>query len=205
MIEGRGGSWRELSAELRPFISRRVAGAADVEDVLQETLLRLHRGLGSLRDDERFGAWVYRIARSAIVDHLRTRARHPLAPDDGAREQVLEEEEDDHPVRCMSQAVRLFVPLLPEPYREAIALVELDGLTQAEAAARLGLTVSGVKSRVQRGRAKLRAMLEACCAIALDARGHVLDYEPKPARLESCWPAQPALTTLERRNIVEPR
>lgn len=203
MIGRRGASWPELSSQLRPFISRRIRAAADVDDVLQETLLRLHRGLGSLRDDERFGAWVYRIARSAIVDHLRTRARHPLASDEGV-EPMTEEEEDQAAVRCMSEAVRLFVPLLPEPYREAITLVELEGLTHAEAAERLGISLSGMKSRVQRGRAKLRSMLEACCAIALDPRGRIMDYEPRDVRPEDCCPSS-TLTTIGRRNIVETR
>ena len=69
----------------------------------------------------------------------------------------------------------------PSPYREAITLTELEGRTQREAAEMLGISLSGMKSRVQRGRAKLRAMLEACCEIAVDARGKVIACEPRAA------------------------
>ena len=69
---------------------------------------------------------------------------------------------------------------LPSPYREAITLTELEGLTQAEAARMVGISVSGMKSRVQRGRARLREMFEACCEIALDGRGAVMQCEPRP-------------------------
>ncbi|HYO96532.1 MAG TPA: sigma factor, partial [Polyangiaceae bacterium] len=62
------GAWRELAASLRPFIGRRVRSTADVDDVVQEVFLRMQRGLGTLRDEDRYGAWVYKIARSAIAD-----------------------------------------------------------------------------------------------------------------------------------------
>ena len=62
-------------------------------------------------------------------------------------------------------------------YRQAVILVDLEGLAQHEAAAQLGLLLSGMKSRVQRGRRQLKGMLEACCTIELDQRRGVLDYD----------------------------
>jgi RNA polymerase sigma-70 factor (ECF subfamily) len=75
---------------------------------------------------------------------------------------------------------------LAEPYREAIRLTDLGAHTQADAAARLGLTVPGMKARVQRGRAQLREHLAACCRIELDRRGQISDFEPKGSRSCSC-------------------
>ncbi|MEC7518302.1 MAG: sigma-70 family RNA polymerase sigma factor [Myxococcota bacterium] len=173
-------AWAELSTRLRPFVRRRVDSDVDADDVLQDVLLKAHRSLGDLRDDDRLEAWLYRVARTSIADHLRARQRHPLtrreAPE-AAHEPFAED--DDAVAREVALYVRLFVPLLPEPYREAIELVELEGLTHREAAERLGISVSGMKSRVQRGRAKLRQLLEACCEIALDARGKPVSCEPR--------------------------
>jgi len=73
-----------------------------------------------------------------------------------------------------------FIAMLPSPYREAVTLAELQGVTQKDAAEMLGISASGARSRVQRGRERLRAMLEACCEIALDARRHVIACEPRP-------------------------
>jgi RNA polymerase sigma-70 factor (ECF subfamily) len=73
-----------------------------------------------------------------------------------------------------------FVTVLPTPYREALTLTELQGLTQREAAELMGVSLSGMKSRVQRGRERLRALIEDCCQIALDARGRVIDCDPRP-------------------------
>jgi RNA polymerase sigma-70 factor, ECF subfamily len=69
--------------------------------------------------------------------------------------------------------------------QEASQMVEFDGVTQVEAAARLGLSVSGMKNRVQRARLHLRSALHDCCNIALDGRGSVIRYEGKR---ESCEP-----------------
>ncbi len=73
------GAWRDLETKLRPFIARRVPAEVDVDDVVQDVFLRMQRGLAGLRDEERFGAWVYQVARTAIVDHQRRAAKHPVA------------------------------------------------------------------------------------------------------------------------------
>lgn len=69
---------------------------------------------------------------------------------------------------------------LSHEYREAITLVELHGLTHQEAAAKLGLSVAGMKSRVQRGRRQIKQMLDDCCLIQLDSRRGVADYQLRP-------------------------
>lgn len=187
------GAWRDLEAKLRPFIARRVRAEADVDDVVQDVFLRMQRGLAELRDDDRFGPWVYQVARSAVADHHRRAARHPLADGDGA-ELVPEQNEDDVSVEQeLASYLAPFVAMLPAPYREALTLTELEGLTQKQAADMLGVSLSGMKSRVQRGRAHLRTALEECCHIALDARGRVMACEPRPDGKvpESCCASPP--------------
>jgi RNA polymerase sigma-70 factor (ECF subfamily) len=174
------GAWTELDSRLRPYVTRRLASAADVDDVLQEIFVRIHRGLASLSDAERFGGWVYRIAQHVIVDFARRRARDPFArvtdeldaPADGAHGGA--ELEAD-----LEQCVALFVARLPCSYRDAVTLTELQGLTQKDTAELLGISDSALKSRVQRGRARLRAMFEECCKISVDCRGRVIECEPR--------------------------
>lgn len=174
------GAWRDLDAKLRPFVARRVP-AADVDDVVQDVFLRMQRGLAGLRDDQRFGPWVYQVARSAIADQQRASARH-VVPRDPPREEELPapEPDDDAAERELATYVSFFIAMLPSPYREALTLTELEGLTQKDAAEMLGVSVSGMKSRVQRGRRLLRSALEDCCTIALDPRGGVISCEPRP-------------------------
>jgi RNA polymerase sigma-70 factor, ECF subfamily len=169
---------RELEERLRPFVAQRVP-SSDVDDVLQDIFLRAQRALPELRDAERFGAWMYRIARSAIAESHRQRSRHPIVADDAEPAAATE---GAGPTALETEVAAYLVPLinrLPSPYREALTLTELEGITQQAAADALGISVSGAKSRVQRGREKLRDLLEECCRIGVDARGRVIDCEPR--------------------------
>jgi RNA polymerase sigma-70 factor (ECF subfamily) len=180
-LGGSATGWRELTVELRRFVGRRIAGP-DADDVVQEALLRIQRGLPGLKEEQRFGPWVYQVTRSAIADQQRRRGRTL----DAGRVPLAEEELAEDPpagdvdltpalLRCLSS----FIAELPSPYREAITLTELEGLTQRAAAEMLGVSLSGMKSRVQRGRARLLEMFEACCAIGQDARGRVITCQPR--------------------------
>lgn len=184
--------WRAIEDRLRPFVARRVSDP-DVDDVLQEVFVRMQRGLADLRDEERFSGWMFQIARNAIADHGRVRARHPLTsdaqpPESDSRPHDAAVDEDRAAFSELAGCVAKFVARLPSPYREAVTLVELEGLTAREAAERAGVSVSGMKSRVQRGRAQLRDMFEECCAIALDARNKVVEVTERPvdADAEAC-------------------
>ena len=169
--------WEDFRAPLRSFIRRRVQDDHVADDLLQEAFLKIHNGIGSLKNDQRLTAWLYRIARNIITDHFRKRplealgattiAERPAVTDDDGRGQEL--------AACLGR----MVGQLPEKYREAIELAELEGSTQSQVAARLGLSLSGAKSRVQRGREQLKKMLLSCCDVELDGRRRVLDYQPR--------------------------
>jgi RNA polymerase sigma-70 factor (ECF subfamily) len=180
----------ELSSRLRAFIGKRVP-AADVDDVLQNVFLRMQRGLATLRHEERFGPWAYQVTRSAIADYRRARHRHPIAEGDPPDSIGVDPREDDGDAgRALAHYVAPFIAMLPSPYREALTLTELEGLSQAAAAQMMGVSLSGMKSRVQRGRTRLRELLDGCCVIALDLRGRVVSFEPRsPESIpEGCCP-----------------
>jgi RNA polymerase sigma-70 factor, ECF subfamily len=185
-VSSAGSAWQGVSARLRPFIARRVE-SSHVDDILQDVLLRIHHGLAGLRDEERFTSWLFRIARSAVAEHLRARARHPVMDRSEDGELAADPAGDDRDAaRALACCISTFVARLPSPYREAVTLVELEGMTVRAAAEMSGISVSGMKSRVQRGRAELRRVFEDCCVIALDARGKVIDYARPPRRCRSC-------------------
>lgn len=172
------GAWQDIEQRLRPYVARRVASRADVDDILQEIFIRIHRGLSSLRDGERFGGWVYRVAQSAIADAARARARSVLELVE-APEAAIPEADSDELESELGACVALFVGRLPALYRDAITLTELEGLTQKEAADMLGVTLSALKSRTLRGRATIRGMFEECCRMSIDCRGKVTACEPR--------------------------
>jgi RNA polymerase sigma-70 factor (ECF subfamily) len=174
------GAWRDIEARLRPYVARRVTSAAEIDDIVQEILVRIHGGLASLHDGERFGAWVYRIAQHAIADAASARARAPIVPVTELPEYVGNAADEAADLQLdLGECVALFVARLASPYREAITLTDLRGLTQKDAAEMLGVSISGMKSRVQRGREKIREMFEECCEISVDCRGRVVGCESR--------------------------
>jgi RNA polymerase sigma-70 factor (ECF subfamily) len=174
-------TWTHLSSDLRRFIRRRVADDHVADDLLQETFVRVHRNIGALQEGDRLAAWVYRIARNVIHDHHRkaTSSTVALADADPA-------DDADDRLGCLRgracEWLGEMVGQLPDGYREAVQLSEIEGLPQQEVADRLGLSLSGAKSRIQRGRVMLKGVLERCCHFEFDRRGNVMGYDPKPDR-----------------------
>ena len=171
------GAWNELESRIRPYVARRVASAADVDDIVQEIFVRIHKKIDTLDDAERIDAWIFQIARNALIDWERVRATRNDARQLGTDAiETLATPEPDAAPSALVGCVTPMIATLPEPYREAIRLTEIEGLTQADAAERAGISLSGMKSRVQRGRERLKQMILDCCHVELDARGGVVDY-----------------------------
>lgn len=173
--------WQQVHDGLKAFIRKRVSNKAETEDILQEVFLRVHSHINGLKDPDRLVSWIYQITRHVIIDHYRLSERRREIPiglvtdlNEDAADSSFELESDAKTE--LSGCLRPMLDRLSGEYREAIRLVELEGLTQQEAATRLGLSVPGMKSRVQRGRKQLRKLLDDCCVIELDSRQGVTDF-----------------------------
>jgi RNA polymerase sigma-70 factor (ECF subfamily) len=181
--------WNDFAPPLRAFLARRVPAGMDADDLLQEVFVRVIRRLNTLRATERPEAWLFQIARNALRDSLRARQRRDGRTD--TLEIDLPDDSDLASVRAseveLAPCLTSMIGRLSEPYRSAIELTSIRGLTQADAAREAGVSLSGMKSRVQRGREQLRQMLVRCCAIQLDVRGGVSDFHLRSP--DACEPA----------------
>jgi RNA polymerase sigma-70 factor (ECF subfamily) len=189
--------WAEFGDRLRAFIRRRVGSAADADDILQDVFLRIHRHAGSLEHQERLVSWLFQVTRNAITDYYRApvRRRELLAGAPPDLEQAAAhagawiaegDEASGQAGRELAHCLRPMLTRLPDHYREAVTLIDLDGLSQQDAATRAGLSLSGMKSRVQRGRRALEQVMHDCCRIDLDSGGRVMDYHLRSAGCGSC-------------------
>lgn len=173
--------WTLLREDLAAHFRRRVADEHLAEDLVQETFVRVHDRLGSLEQADRMHAWVWRVAGNVLIDHYRHHlSQRPDLTEEHAGARLDELAAEPEPASNLTATAggwaRAMIVLLPEPYREALALSELKGLTQQQIAGRLGLSLSGTKSRIQRGRVKLRELLLECCHLDFDDHGDVVDY-----------------------------
>ncbi len=177
---GLADAWSATARQLHEFVVRRVEDPDVAVDITQDVFVRAQRAAPDLAGIRNVPAWLHRIARNAIIDHYRTRRPHEPLPDD-YRDEAVDRPDDTAPNRATRELARCLGPLvdqLPAKYREAVTLVDLDGRTHAAAARVAGLSTSGMKSRVQRGRRQLRDILTACCAVATDDTGAITGYTP---------------------------
>lgn len=174
--------WDTFHARLSRFVRRRLPDGQSADDVLQEVYLKIHAHAADVRDEERMSGWVYQIARNAIHDFYRAqKPEHPIHDEIPLLDDndPLTEDAADDIARRLAVSVRAMIDQMPADYREALILTEYEGMSQKELAEHLGLSLSGAKSRVQRGRKLLREMLLACCHFQFDRLGAVIDYYPR--------------------------
>lgn len=168
--------WEEFSERLRSFIRARVASDTDADDVLSDVFFRVHTRIDTLRDDAKVASWLYQVTRNSVIDYYRRRRDRADLVD-------LPEPErpDSDAEQLIASGLREMIEELPDKYRDALMMTEFQGVSQVQMAERLGLSVSGAKSRVQRARGMLRDELLACCHFEFDRRGHVIDFTPRRA------------------------
>ncbi|MGY0219571.1 RNA polymerase sigma factor SigZ [Endozoicomonadaceae bacterium StTr2] len=174
--------WLEHKTRLKQYISSKVNDPETANDLLQDVYLKAHTRIHQLRSEDRISAWLHRIAYNVIMDYFRSQRLVDQLPED------LEMPFSDTAELAHQELAQCLEPLmaeLPEKYRQPLQLAELEGLAQQQVAVQLGLSLSGAKSRIQRGRKLLRERFTACCDIET-GRGGVLDYTPKTDNCKTC-------------------
>ncbi|HEY3486502.1 MAG TPA: sigma-70 family RNA polymerase sigma factor [Gammaproteobacteria bacterium] len=168
-------AWSLFNQKLRVYIGRRV-DAASVDDILGDILLRVveHRDQFDSADNPL--AWLYRVAGNIITDHYRRRAVERKALEQAGIDVTEADTDESDSYAELAQCLRPLIRQLPKDYGDALLLTDINGNTQGAVARELGLSVSGMKSRVQRGREQLKQALRRCCEIEVNKRGRIVDH-----------------------------
>jgi RNA polymerase sigma-70 factor, ECF subfamily len=169
--------WNAFHEPLERFIRKRVSDEQIAADLLQDVYIKVHTHIDMLRQEDRLQSWIYQIARNTIYDHYRSHKPALIVSETLAAPETIETNDDFTP--RLAHMVFSMIDYLPEEYQVALRLTELEGITQQELAQQLGLSLSGAKSRVQRGRKLLRTAVLTCCQLEFDRRGKVIDYCPR--------------------------
>jgi RNA polymerase sigma-70 factor (ECF subfamily) len=172
--------WQEYHARLRVFIKSKISDDSAADDVLQNVFLKMHSGLASLKDETKLQSWLYQIARNTIIDYHRSQKPTVDIPEWLPQPEA---DPDEKVTQELSECLERMIQLLPENYRETVILSELKGFSQKEVANVQGTSLSGAKSRVQRGRALLKNMLAECCRLEFDHGGRLCGYERRKRTL----------------------
>lgn len=172
--------WLKFSHPVKDFIRNKTHNSDVADDILQEIFIKIHQNLHLLRDKERVAGWVFQIARNTVLNYFRMQKKNLENQEFHQRET---EEESYFKENNLNEMVEIwlgeFKKDLDPKYQEALQLVDIEGITQIELAHRLGISVSGAKSRVQRGREQLKQKLIDCCPVKTDQYGNILEIQSK--------------------------
>jgi len=152
-----------IAPRVRAFLLRRTRDAATADDLLQQTLLQIHRHRGSYLSGAPVLPWAFAIARRLSIDEFRHRRVDALfgADDVGDGDTTTISPDDEFAGREVARLVQAELSRIPETQREAFELLRVEGLSHEQAARVLGTTVSAVKLRAFRAYAAIRAVLAA--------------------------------------------
>ncbi len=185
--------WERFHQSILAFVRKRVP-TSDVDDVVQDIFIRAAGSIDGLRKEERAEAWLLGIARRAIADAYRKRAHSnhvspgddllANTPDETARPaENLSKYSGEHDVHEeVLSWLRPMADEISEPYRTALIRADFDKIPQRALAKELGLSESGLKSRVQRARMKLANVLKRCCEVEFGTEGRAVAFR----RLRNC-------------------
>ncbi len=172
----------ELSEPLRRYLVRYVGDPSLADDLLQETLIRIARGLPGFAGRASLKTWAFSIATRVAADHFRQPIHRVRIVDvDESLELVDRDLAVDQRLVIdeMNACVRQVIDSLPEEYRAALVLHDLEGLTASETAEVCGCSVATSKIRIHRARLRLREALLEKCDFYRDG-DNVFRCEPKP-------------------------
>lgn len=174
--------WSEYRASLKSFLSSRIYDSDEVDDLLQEILIKTHDKLHTIRSESSIKSWLFQVANNAIMDFYRKKSRLPEFSDEEPW-YVEEEINSEHPLlRCIEP----FIQALPEESAGLLTAIDLEGQSQKAYAEELGISYSTLKSRVQKSRSQLRSLFEKCCHLTLDSSGNIYDCDAKSGHCDNC-------------------
>ncbi len=168
--------WENFHKELKAFIQHKTRNDADTDDILQDAFIRIIRNWDKVNQAENIRLYLYGIVRNAIYDHFK-QLKPVTGTTDEVKEVFTEEEAQNLNATVAECCIQPLINKLPEHYREALLITEFQHISQKDLAEKLGISYSGAKSRVQRGKEKLKELILACCPYQSDAYGNIISNE----------------------------
>ncbi len=180
--------WIEYGALLKGFLHSKISNQADVDDLLQEILIKSHKNLHGLKSEPSIKSWLFQIANNSIIDFYRARARQNNLSDESQWQKDIPWIADDIPEieQQLARCIEPFIQSLPDATANLLTEIEINGQSQKDYAEQQNIPYSTLKSRIQAARSQLRHLYDNCCKFSLDTHGKPADFTKKPDGREKC-------------------
>ncbi|RIH65104.1 RNA polymerase sigma factor SigZ [Mariniphaga sediminis] len=169
--------WNDFHIELKNFILKKVKDENIANDILQDVFLKIINNADKIAQAKSVQQYIYGIARNTTIDHFRKSDKKNNIENDYTL--ISEEETESLNATIADCCIKPFIKQLPEKYQVALTKSEFENISQKDLAEQLNISYSGAKSRVQRGKEKLKELILACCNYPSDSYGNLRDTEDK--------------------------
>lgn len=174
--------WQQYQTSLRRFLQSNVSCPDDVDDLLQDILIKTYQQISTVKDKNKLKSWLFQLANNTIIDFYRKRARRK-----GVAEDELWYTEGGESIHHqLSHCIMPFIQALPEEDAQLLSAIELNGTSQKDYAEKHGMKYSTLKSKVQKSREKLNRLFNECCEMKVDSRGNIVDFEERKKCRTKC-------------------
>jgi len=172
--------WLEYRTVLKRFLHAKVANEADVEDLLQDILIKTYNNLDSVKKQKNVKSWLFQIANNTIIDYYRKNSRVPRATSEAYLPSCEQATDELATTKVdLSNCISPFINALPEESARLLTAIDINNESQKHYAEKIGVSYSTLKSRVQKSRGLLKQVFDDCCHFKIDNRGNVYDYDKK--------------------------
>ena len=172
------GIWEDFSGILKKYIHSKVKDDDLTKDILQEVFIRIHLNVSKIKNNESLKSWLFTITHNVIMDHFKRQSKQiPF---------LETPENDENQTHSAKNCIRPLINKLPEKYREALLMSEINGKKQFEVAEALNISVSGAKSRIQRGRKLLQQGFIDCCDYKINDKGFLIGEHKEKENCKVC-------------------
>lgn len=183
------GIYKHFHFELLGYIKSKVRSREDAEDILQNVFIKITANLDKLTEDVKLKGWIFTITRNAIIDYYRINAnKRQIAVNEEISGDIPAPDEDSDPTKGLDQCMSSMIGLLPADYRDIIIESEIKGVKQKDLADKYGISYPSMRSKVQRGRERLKQLFYNCCHIETNKLGNVIEVQGKTDCAGPCNP-----------------
>ncbi|MCK8481566.1 sigma-70 family RNA polymerase sigma factor [Psychroserpens algicola] len=172
--------WKQYAEAIKYFILSKVKDASVADDLLQETFIKVHTKLETLKDDDKVKSWLFSIARYTVLDYFRQR---DLVYETSDEDFIFEDQKLEH---TKADCLRGIIKSLPKKYRDPLFLSDIKGLKQAQVSKQLHLPLPTVKSQIQRGRKLIAQGFVDCCDFKVNDDGYLVGELKEKADCKVC-------------------
>lgn len=166
--------WEDYKSSLFGYIKKRVTNNDDAKDILQDVLLKSYQYCSKGKTVLHLKSWLFKITQNTIIDYYKNNKNTSFEID------FVDEVNENSLIGEASEYIKALLKLLPEEYAIPLYMYDLENNSQKEIAEKLNLTLPNTKSRIQRGRLKLKERFLECCIVEFDENGEMIGFDIKP-------------------------